>query len=193
MNIEQIAQVCHEINRAYCMSIGDQSQATWELAPQWQKDSAINGVIFHLSHPDASASASHESWMQQKINDGWKYGDLKDETLKIHPCIVPFEQLPPAQQAKDWLFRQTVHSLSKYLTTETSTTNEQPQKKEASEIISILKNELALNAEVGRQGVVCNEKHIVLKPEALRKLADATTGRQVELDRDSAEIRMLIR
>src|SRR5437879_1359495 len=42
--VEQVAKICHEANRAYCETIGDNSQPTWEKAPQWQKDSAINGV-----------------------------------------------------------------------------------------------------------------------------------------------------
>ena len=41
---EYIAKVCHEVNRAYCMSQGDGSQPRWEDAPDWQKQSAISGV-----------------------------------------------------------------------------------------------------------------------------------------------------
>ena len=44
MTKQDIAKVAHEINLAYCESIGDNSQPTWELAPDWQKSSAINGV-----------------------------------------------------------------------------------------------------------------------------------------------------
>lgn len=33
MNVEQIAELCHEINRIYCLSIGDASQPTWADAP----------------------------------------------------------------------------------------------------------------------------------------------------------------
>jgi hypothetical protein len=46
MNDIDIARVCHEVNRAYCTSLGDESQLPWDSAPQWQKDSAINGVRF---------------------------------------------------------------------------------------------------------------------------------------------------
>lgn len=113
MKIEQIAQVAHEINKAYCEAIGDNSQTSWEDAPQWQKESAVKGVIFHMENPDAGADASHNSWMQQKIEDGWVYGPVKDAEKKQHPCIVPFEMLPNEQKAKDYLFRQVVHSLNK--------------------------------------------------------------------------------
>jgi len=92
MNTVQIAQVAHEINRAYCQAIGDMSQPLWEDAPKWQKESAISGVDFHLSNPDALPSHSHESWMRQKTEEGWKYGPAKDPEKKEHPCYVPYNQ-----------------------------------------------------------------------------------------------------
>lgn len=114
MTVEQIAKVAHEVNRAYCLSIGDDSQPAWEAAPEWQKSSAINGVHFHLQNPEAGPSASHDSWLQQKTDEGWKYGPVKNPETKEHPCFVPYNQLPIEQQAKDYIFRQIVHSLEPY-------------------------------------------------------------------------------
>lgn len=50
--------------------------------------------------------------MKDKTEAGWKYGPVKDEVKKEHPCYVPFNELPVEQQAKDYIFRQIVHSLS---------------------------------------------------------------------------------
>lgn len=110
--VEAIAKACHEHNAAFCRSIGDDSQPTWEAAPEWQRNSAVAGVMLHVCDADASPSASHDSWMAQKLAEGWKHGDVKDVEAKTHPCIVPFEQLPPEQQFKDVLFKQTVHALA---------------------------------------------------------------------------------
>jgi hypothetical protein len=110
MYVEDIAKVCHEANKAYCETLGDKSQQSWESAPQWQRVSAINGVSFHLSG-DYPPESSHISWMKEKIQAGWKYGPIKDADKKEHPCLVPFEQLPIAQQIKDILFRNIVHAL----------------------------------------------------------------------------------
>jgi hypothetical protein len=115
MTVEQIAQVAHEINRAYCIAIDDTSQTSWDDAPEWQKTSAVNGVNFHLENPNAGADSSHNSWMKEKVDSGWVYGEVKDAEAKTHPCIVPFESLPKEQQAKDYLFRQVVHSLKNQL------------------------------------------------------------------------------
>lgn len=109
---EAVAKVCHETNRAYCAGLGDHSQKPWEEAPEWQRASAIKGVLFHLDNPNASASASHDSWLAEKKADGWKYGPVKDAEKKEHPCFVAFEELPKDQQAKDFLFKSVVHSLA---------------------------------------------------------------------------------
>ena len=111
MTKEQIARVCHEVNRAYCQALGDNSQVAWEDAPDWQITSAIKGVELHLSR-DAGSEASHESWMAEKVAAGWVYGPVKDADAKTHPCLVPFNELPVEQQAKDYLFRAVVHALT---------------------------------------------------------------------------------
>jgi hypothetical protein len=107
-----IAQVAHEVNRAYCLSIGDNSQPTWDEAPDWQKNSIVNGVTFHLENPDADPAASHANWLKEKEADGWKYGAEKNVEAKEHPCFMPYDQLPAEQRAKDFLFRQIVHSMA---------------------------------------------------------------------------------
>jgi hypothetical protein len=113
MDQEQIARVCHEVNRAYCQAIGDNSQPAWEGAPQWQKDSAMLGVKLHAENPNAGPEASHVSWMAQKKAEGWVYGTVKDPEKKTHHCMVPFSELPREQQAKDYIFRAVVHALRK--------------------------------------------------------------------------------
>ena len=111
MTNEQIAIVCHEANRAYCKSVGDDSQLSWDLAPQWQRDSAVSGVEFLRSHPGAGPHSSHENWLSVKLANGWKYGPVKDEDKKEHPCLVPYEQLPKAQKLKDHLFNAVFRAL----------------------------------------------------------------------------------
>lgn len=104
-----IAMMCHAINAAYCQSMGDDSQPTWDDAPDWQRNSAIAGVEMHLANPDATPEQSHESWYKVKEAEGWKYGEVKDMEKKEHPCFLPYEELPDEQKAKDYLFRTTVH------------------------------------------------------------------------------------
>lgn len=111
MNIEQIAEVAHETNKIYCSMIGDYSQKPWDLSPTWQKESAINGVQFHIDNPEAGCSGSHKNWLEEKYADDWKYGEVKDPDKKEHPCCVPYEELPMEQRVKDALFVGVVRAL----------------------------------------------------------------------------------
>lgn len=111
-HVERIARVCHAVNRDYCAALGDTSQPAWADAPDWQKGSAMLGVKLHLGNPNAGLQASHESWMAQKVADGWVYGAVKDPEAKTHPCIVPFAELPREQKCKDYIFRAVVHALA---------------------------------------------------------------------------------
>ena len=112
LSIVDIARVCHEANRAYCATIGDPSQIPWGDAPEWQRISAIKGVEFSLANPEAPASASHDSWLEEKRATGWKYGPVKDADAKTHPCFVPYAELPLEQRRKDALFWVIVAALS---------------------------------------------------------------------------------
>ena len=111
MKVLVIAKVAHAINAAFCLSLGDESQPTWDDAPEWQQKSAIAGVEMHLAKPDATPEQSHESWLAQKVADGWVYGEDKDAEKKTHPCCRPYDELPPEQKSKDYLFRAVVHAL----------------------------------------------------------------------------------
>lgn len=112
ITFKQIARVCHEANRAYCMAMGDFSIGTWDMAPQWQKDSAIEGVKDVLANPAMTPEQSHEKWMAHKLSKGWKYGPEKRPEVLEHPCLKPYDELPESQRAKDVLFLAVVRALS---------------------------------------------------------------------------------
>jgi hypothetical protein len=113
--IQSIAQIAHEANRAYCATLGDLSQLPWSEAPQWQRDSAVKGVLHILEHPNAVPADSHESWLKEKTAEGWKYGPIKNPETKEHPCYVPYSELPADQQMKDYIFLGVAKAMiSKY-------------------------------------------------------------------------------
>ena len=111
LTIEQVARMCHQANREYCMMIGDESQEVWTVSPAWQRESAINGVKYHLLNPHVGPDSSHQNWLVEKVDAGWVWGPVKDEDKKQHPCMVPFYNLPPEQQAKDKLFKGVVDAV----------------------------------------------------------------------------------
>lgn len=107
--LQSVAKTCHEANRILCATKGDYSQQPWDECPDWQKESAVKGVVFAVDFFDMHGvlpppEKSHESWYQEKVADGWQWGAEKDVEKKLHPCMVPYEQLGLDQQYKDYMF-----------------------------------------------------------------------------------------
>lgn len=109
--IEKIAIACHEMNAMYCAYIGDHSQPGWDDAPEWQRESAIDGVRNVLNGTVTTPEQSHESWRRHKVEDGWNYGVEKDPEKKTHPCLVDYAELPAEQKAKDAIFFAVVEGM----------------------------------------------------------------------------------
>lgn len=43
----------------------------------------------------------HEVWAETRISQGWTYGEQRDDELKTHPCLVPYEDLPEVEKDYD--------------------------------------------------------------------------------------------
>ena len=43
----------------------------------------------------------HEVWAESRINQGWKFGELRNDELKTHPCLIPYENLPDSEKEYD--------------------------------------------------------------------------------------------
>lgn len=120
MNALEIARVAHQANREL------QRTQAWQpytgngvgVAPPWDKarqelrDSVLDGVRHALAHPELTPEQSHENWLRFKQADGWVYGPVKSDDRKIHPCLLPYDQLPEDQKVKDRLFLAIVRALA---------------------------------------------------------------------------------
>ena len=71
----------------YCPSPIDTSDVT--LPPE----------LFVLA--DNIAKNVHEVWAQQRIKEGWVYGSQRNDELKQHPCLIPFEALSETEKNYD--------------------------------------------------------------------------------------------
>jgi hypothetical protein len=47
------------------------------------------------------ARNTHEVWAQQRLAEGWRYGVARNDTEKLHPCLVPYEELSETEKKYD--------------------------------------------------------------------------------------------
>lgn len=63
-------------------------------------------VIDRQTGPQRSGSPEelHGSWMQAYVEMGWQYGPERDPERKLHPDLVPYDQLGQLERDKDAVF-----------------------------------------------------------------------------------------
>ncbi len=61
---------------------------------------------------EAMAKNVHEVWAQTRISQGWTYGEERNDELKQHPCLIPYEELPEEEREYD---RNTAISTLKFI------------------------------------------------------------------------------
>ena len=43
----------------------------------------------------------HEVWAAGRLADGWKYGPVRDDAKKEHPCLIHYEELTEEEKSYD--------------------------------------------------------------------------------------------
>ena len=54
------------------------------------------------------AEQVHITWMNQRVKDGWIYGQTRNDEKKQTPCIVPYKDLPEIEKEYDRITARTV-------------------------------------------------------------------------------------
>ena len=47
------------------------------------------------------ARNAHDVWAKERMNQGWTYGNSRNDEAKKHPCLIPYEDLPESEKAYD--------------------------------------------------------------------------------------------
>jgi hypothetical protein len=56
----------------------------------------------HLEHHlERLAEAEHDGWMDHRLKNGWRYGEKREDTLKLHPAMRPWAELSEKDKDKD--------------------------------------------------------------------------------------------
>lgn len=63
--------------------------------------STINLPTDLLELTEKIAENVHEVWSQNRIKDGWKYGEVRNDARKETPCLIPYNELPESEKEYD--------------------------------------------------------------------------------------------
>jgi hypothetical protein len=59
----------------------------------------LNSEIIELT--ELLARNAHEVWAHQRLAQGWKYGPLRNDVAREHPCLVAYDDLPESEKEYD--------------------------------------------------------------------------------------------
>jgi hypothetical protein len=138
---EQLAMAIHETYRQQAMGQGDtmetnESVKPWDELPDHLKDSnreqawdigrklamvglsavpasgSTGGVTLAEADVDRLAKAEHRRWMNERTAKGWRHGQMKDNSRKLHPDLVDWGYLSEESREKD---RSAVRAIPEHL------------------------------------------------------------------------------
>ncbi len=47
------------------------------------------------------AKNAHDNWALLRMKEGWTYGSERNDKVKKHPCLIPYEDLPESEKEYD--------------------------------------------------------------------------------------------
>lgn len=102
---EQVAWVVHEASRALQGVAGDSYVSDpWTAIDAELRECVLDGVRRARERPGQSPAELHAGWIAWKAARGWRYGPVKDELTRTHPCMRPWHELAPGQRMRDVVF-----------------------------------------------------------------------------------------
>lgn len=108
--LHKICEDTHEVIRTYSRTHNEYTALPWKQVDLNDKLSLLKDVIEVMNNPEKTPREAHETWMNNKLADGWVFGREKSVKGKTHPCLVPYDELPEYQRFKDDLFLQCIRN-----------------------------------------------------------------------------------
>ena len=64
---------------------------------------ALRPTDIEITHEQLEklARAEHRRWMEERLSQGWNHAPERDDVLRRHPLLVPWEQLGESEREKD--------------------------------------------------------------------------------------------
>lgn len=72
-----------------------------EYIPRPIDTSAVQVPEELLQLADVLARNVHETWALERVKQGWKFGPERNDEKKLHPCLIPYDELPESETIFD--------------------------------------------------------------------------------------------
>ena len=89
------------------------NQSNYDPHPLNLDDVPIEPELLELR--EAIAENAHEVWAKTRKDEGWSYGSVRDDVLKHHPDMLPYNLLPESEKEYDRLMAINTIKLVKKL------------------------------------------------------------------------------
>ena len=65
-------------------------------------DTSAVEIAVHLAElTELLARHAHDLWALQRLREGWRWGQKRDDTARTHPCLIPYDDLPESEKEYD--------------------------------------------------------------------------------------------
>lgn len=97
-SIEQFENAWND-SKNYLVTITSNRMKTYTPKPIDLSDVELSEDLNGLR--EAIAENAHEVWAENRYAEGWRYGEQRNDELRLHPDMVPYSQLPEGEKEYD--------------------------------------------------------------------------------------------
>lgn len=90
---------CVPLKEKYKEVKGEREMNTYNPNPIDTSDVVLTPELLALT--EKLAENTHDVWAKGRIEQGWKYGKTRDDDKKLHPCLIPYSELPESEKEYD--------------------------------------------------------------------------------------------
>lgn len=115
LKVRDLAKICYEAVKSYAETQNDHHHRRWNNLAEEHKQTLVDGVLFHITNPEAGPEAAHLMRCSHLMEKGWRWGPVKAIEDRQSPLLVAFDNLSGVQQMKYLIFCTMAVNLARFV------------------------------------------------------------------------------